>query len=57
MNIRRLLIAAEIHFVHLVERQLKTSQVDTKLCQLQQSKQVSRCCINFQHELTCQIRA
>ena len=34
------------------KRQLKTSQVDTKLCQ---SKQLSRCCINFPHELTCQI--
>ena len=32
-----------------------TLLVDTKLCQLQQIKQVSRCCINFPHELTCQI--
>ena len=32
MNNRRLLIATEFHFVHPVEkRQLKTSQVDTKL--------------------------
>ena len=34
------------------KRQLKTSQVDTKLCQ---SKQVAICCINFLHELICQI--
>ena len=34
MNNRRLLIAAEFHFVRPVEKgQLKTSQVDTKLCQ------------------------
>ena len=32
---RRLLVAAVFHFVHPVKRQfLKTSQVDTKLCQL-----------------------
>ena len=45
---RRLLIAAEFHFVQcsVEKRQLKTSQVDTK---------VSSCCINFLHELTCQI--
>ena len=35
-------------------RQLKTSQVDTKLLSCQ-SKQDSRCCTNFPHELTCQI--
>ena len=59
MNNRRLLIAAEFHFVHSVEkRHLKTSQVDTKLnfvgfsCQ---SKQVKKCCINFPHELSCQV--
>ena len=41
MNNRRLLIAAVFHFVHPVEKDLKTSQVDTKLCQLQLSKQTS----------------
>ena len=56
MNNRRLSIAV-FHFVHTVERQLKTPQVDTKLffsfsCQ---SKQVSRCSINFPLELTWQI--
>ena len=35
MNNRRLLMAAVFHFAHPV---LKTSQVDTKLCQLQLSK-------------------
>ena len=39
MNNRRLLEAAEFHFAHQVEKkQLKTSQVDTKLCQPQLSK-------------------
>ena len=52
----RLFMAAVFHFVHPIKRQLKTSQVDTKLCQIQlSSKQVSRCCINFPHVLTCQI--
>ena len=42
MNNRRLLIAAVFHFVHPVEKnQLKTSQIVTKLCQLQLSKQTS----------------
>ena len=42
MNNRRLLIAAVFHFVHPVEKkELKTSQVVTKLCQLQLSKQTS----------------
>ena len=36
MNNRRLLITAEFHFVHSVEKKrLKTSQFDTKLCHLQ----------------------
>ena len=35
MNNRRLLMAAVFHFAHPV---LKTSQVETKLCQLQLSK-------------------
>ena len=56
MNNRRLSIAV-FHFVHTVERQLKTPQVETKLffsfsCQ---SKQVSSCSINFPLELTWQI--
>ena len=42
----RLLIAAVFHFVHPVEKDNYFS------CQ---SKQLSRCCINFPHELTCQI--
>ena len=55
MNNRRLLIAAEFHFVHSVE---KDSQKHDELTQnsisfSRQSKQVSRCCINFPHELTC----
>ena len=38
------------------KRQVKTSQDDTKPCQLQLwVKKVSSCCINFQHELTCQM--
>ena len=57
MNNRRLLIAAEFHFVHPVE---KDSEKQRKLTQNSvsfscQSKQVSRRCINFPHELTCQI--
>ena len=43
MNNRRLLISAVFHFVHPVD-----SFSD-------QSKQVSRCCINFPHELSRQI--
>ena len=43
MNNRRLLISAVFHFVHPVD-----SFSD-------QSKQVSRCCINFPHELSWQI--
>ena len=38
MNNRKLLIAAVFHFVHPVEKDSQTSQVDTKLCQLQLSK-------------------
>ena len=60
MNNRRLLIAAVFHFVLSVEkRQLKTSQVDTKLCQLQLSKHykffLKKMMYRFPHELTCQI--
>ena len=57
MNNRRLPIAAEFHFEHPVE---KDSQKHHKLTQNSVSfscpgKQDSRCCINFPHELTCQI--
>ena len=57
MNNRRLLIAAVFHFMHPVEKDSKKHHKLTKnsvsfSCQ---SKQVSRCCINFPHELTCQI--
>ena len=57
INNRRLLIAAEFHFVHPVE---KDSEKHRKLTQNPvsfscQSKQDSRCCIYFPHELTCQI--
>ena len=57
MNNRRLLIAAEFHFVQCsVEKTVKniTSWHKT-LSASAISKQVSRCCINFPHELTCQI--
>ena len=38
------------------KRQLKTSEDDTKICQLQPSvSKFPYCCINFPHELTCQI--
>ena len=55
MKNRRLSIAAEFHFVHSVE---KDSQKHDELTQnsisfSRQSKQVSRCCINFPHQLTC----
>ena len=57
VNNRRLLIAAVFHFVHPVEKDIKKHH---KLTQNYvsfgcQSKQVSRCCINFPQELTCQI--
>ena len=57
MNNRRLLIAAVFHFMHPVEKDSKKHHKLTKnsvsfSCQ---SKQDSRCCINFPHELTCQI--
>ena len=57
MNKRTLLIATVFHFLHLVE---KDSQKHHKLAQNAvsfscQSKHLSRCCINFTHELTCQI--
>ena len=57
MNNRRLLIAAVFHFLHPEE---KDSSKHHKLRQNSvsfscQSKQLSRCCINFPHELACQI--
>ena len=58
MNNRRLLIAAEFHFVQCSVE--KDSKKHHKLTQNSvsfscQSKQVSRCCINFPHELNRQI--
>ena len=57
INKRRLLIAAVFHFMHPVEKNSKkTSQVDKNSVSFScQSKPVSRCCISFLHELTCQI--
>ena len=57
MNNRRLLIAAVFHFVHPEEKDSwkhhgSTQNFVSFSCQ---SKQVPRCCINFPHELTCQI--
>ena len=57
MNNRRLLIAAEFHFVHPEE---KDSKKHYKLTQNSvsfscQSKQDSRRCINFPREHTCRI--
>ena len=54
---RSFLIAAVFHFVHPVQ---KDSQKHHELTQNSvsfscQRKQVPRCCINFPHELTCQI--
>ena len=51
MNNRRLLIAVVFHFMHSVEKDSKKHHKLTKTsvsfsCQ---SKQVSRCCINFLH--------
>ena len=68
MNDRRLLIAAEFHFVHPVKKRQKKNKKTNqnkqkkknKLAQNSvffscQSKQDSRCCINIPHELNCQI--
>ena len=53
MNNRRLLIATVFHFVHPVEKGHKLSQNSVSFsCQ---NKQISRCSVNFPHELTCQI--
>ena len=57
MNNRRILIAAEFHFLHPLEKESKQHH---KLTQNSvsfscQSRQDSRCFINFPHELTCQI--
>ena len=54
MNNKRLLIAAVFRFVHPVEKDIKKHHQLTQnsvsfSCQ---SKQVSRYCINFPHELT-----
>ena len=58
MNNRRLLLAAEFHFVQCSVE--KDSYKHHKLTQNSvsfscQSKQVWRCCKNFPHEPTCQI--
>ena len=60
MNNRRLLIAAEFHFVHKVEKDSlkhhKLTQNSVSFsCQSKQSKHDSSCCINFPYELTGQI--
>ena len=57
MNYRGLLIAAVFYFMYPVEKDSKKHHKLTKnsvsfSCQ---SKQVSRCCINFLHEVTSQI--
>ena len=53
MNYRTIVIAAVFHFVHQVE---KDSLKHHKMTQnfASSSKQVSRRCINFPHELACQ---
>ena len=57
MNDRRLLRAAIFDFMHPVENDSKKHHKLTKksVSFSSQSKQVSRCCMNFLHELTCQI--
>ena len=61
MNNRRLLIAAVFHFVHPVEKKTVKNitswhkTVSASAVNRCQSEQVSRCCINFPHDLTCQI--
>ena len=57
MDNRRLLIAAVFHFVHQVEKDIKNHHKLTQnsVSLSRQSKQLSRCFINFTHELTRQI--
>ena len=56
MNYRTILIAAVFHFVHQVEKDsLKHHKMTQTLSAPAISKQVSRRCMNFPHELTCQI--
>ena len=56
MNYRTILIAAVFHFVHQVEKDsLKHHKMTKNLSAPAISKQVTRRCINFPHELTCQI--
>ena len=55
MNNRRLLIATEFHFVHSAEKDGYHKLTQNSVSFSCQSKQVSRCCINFPRELTCQI--
>ena len=57
MNYRTIFIAAVFHFVHQVEKDsLKHHKMKKKTLSAPAiSKQVSRRCIKFPHELTCQI--
>ena len=58
MNNLRILLAAVLFCASSRKRQLKASQRYTKHCQFQLSvnkSQRARCCINFPHELTCQL--
>ena len=56
MNKRTLLIAAAFHFVHPVEKESYHHKLTQNSVSFScQSKQLSRCCINLTHELTCQI--
>ena len=56
MNNRRLLIAAEFHVVHSVEKTVKNIKSGHKTLSASAVKvnKFQRCCINFLHELTCQ---
>ena len=55
MNNRRILVAAVFHFVHPVERTVQNiTRWHKTLPASAISKYVSRCCINFPHDLTCQ---
>ena len=56
MNNRRILMEAVFHCVHPLEKTVKNIKRWHKTLSASAiSKQVSRCCINFLHELTCQI--
>ena len=56
MNYRTILIAAVFHFVHQVEKDsLKHHKMTQNSVSSSHRGQVNRRCINFPHELTCQI--